>query len=155
MCSLSRPAIIAKSRLRGSSPGQPFGKAIEALGCASLSPRLHFFIAIFDGLETLGNSEFGFAVVLLEIHCDEFFRARVGFHVEALREYQPLRWHNFSIYTPLNGYSLPSGPRLRKRYAPPTRRSISHTGSVKPRGPHQLARCSGLTNASKTSSRVA
>src|SRR6267143_6963282 len=44
---------------------------------------------------------------------------------------------------------------MTKRHAPPGRRSNSLNVFVKPLGPHQCARLSGLLNASNTSSRGA
>src|SRR5260370_14426467 len=41
------------------------------------------------------------------------------------------------------------------RKAPPGRRSISHTGLVKPRGPHHFAKWSGSVHILNTSSRGA
>src|SRR4051812_39785075 len=44
---------------------------------------------------------------------------------------------------------------MRKRYAPPGRKSILHEGSVKSRGPHQRASISGCVQALNTSRRGA
>src|SRR3990170_8559442 len=44
---------------------------------------------------------------------------------------------------------------MQLRYLPPTRRSISQWGHVKPFGPHQLMKCSGSVQALHTSSRGA
>src|SRR5437879_155864 len=60
-----------------------------------------------------------------------------------------------SRYTPWNGLSSPSGPRITKRYAPPGRKSISRPGSVKPFGPHHLRMCSGSVHSFHMSSRGA
>src|SRR5207244_6664022 len=44
---------------------------------------------------------------------------------------------------------------MHQRYFPPTRRSISHAGDVKPFGPHQRMTCSGSVQPYQTSSRGA
>src|SRR6266446_216889 len=64
-------------------------------------------------------------------------------------------FRTISRYTPWNGLSLPSGPRITKRYAPPVRKSISQPGSVNPCGPHHCTICSCSVHALHTSSRGA
>src|SRR3954451_4342718 len=44
---------------------------------------------------------------------------------------------------------------MQKRIAPPGRNSIWGVGNVKPAGPHQCTRCSGLLHVSNTSARGA
>src|SRR5258708_2579770 len=51
---------------------------------------------------------------------------------------------------PCHQTSGPSGDRMRKRYLPPARTSISQVGIVKPRGPHHRIKCCGSVQASKT-----
>src|ERR1700757_84017 len=46
--------------------------------------------------------------------------------------------------------TLPSGARIERDHAPPGRTSIRPEIGVKPRGPHQRARCSGLVHILKT-----
>src|SRR5712691_10421876 len=41
---------------------------------------------------------------------------------------------------------------MPKRWRPPTRKSISHVGTVKPVGPYQRMNCSGSVHARHTSS---
>src|ERR1700754_1121199 len=52
-------------------------------------------------------------------------------------------------------WSPPPGVRMVKRYAPPTRKSISHTGKVMPSQPYHFLTCSALVMASKTRRRGA
>src|SRR5258706_3516109 len=52
-----------------------------------------------------------------------------------------------ALKTPVIGYSTPSGARMTMRRAPPGRASVSHTGLVKPWGPHQIANCLGSGHA--------
>src|SRR5450755_1469119 len=57
-----------------------------------------------------------------------------------------------SSNVPFIGYTTPSGARMWIRIAPPTRTSNSHTGLVKPFGPHHCATCLGSVQALNTSS---
>src|SRR2546427_8346498 len=56
---------------------------------------------------------------------------------------------------PAIGQTVPSGPRISMRMAPPGRTSNSQTGFVNPCGPHHCARCFGSVHAAHTSSRGA
>src|SRR6516165_5949896 len=51
--------------------------------------------------------------------------------------------------------TLPSGARIERDQAPPGRTSIPAEIAIKPRGPHQHARCSGSVHILKTSRRGA
>src|SRR5208282_5986768 len=56
--------------------------------------------------------------------------------------------------TPFIQWSLPK-PRMHSRNFPPSRKSISHSGTVKLLGANQRIRCLGLDHAKKTSGRGA
>src|SRR6516162_1996163 len=57
--------------------------------------------------------------------------------------------------SPFIGETLPSGLRMWIRIAPPTRAAISHTGLVKPLGPHHRASRSASVHARNTVARGA
>src|SRR5258707_634238 len=57
-----------------------------------------------------------------------------------------------SSNVPLIGYTTPSEARMRIRIAPPARTSSSHTGLVKPFGPHHCATWLGSVQTLNTSS---
>src|SRR5581483_6000400 len=58
-----------------------------------------------------------------------------------------------SRYSPPFQPSCPSGPRMQQRYFPPTRKSISQKGEVKPFGPHHCITYFGSVHAFQTNSR--
>src|SRR5271170_5078616 len=60
-----------------------------------------------------------------------------------------------SWYSPPFQNSCPSGALIQQRNFPPTRKSISQTGAVKPFGPHHCITYFGSVHAFQTSSRGA
>src|SRR5580692_6424713 len=60
-----------------------------------------------------------------------------------------------SWYSPLFQNSCPSGALMQQRNFPPTRKSISQKGAVKPFGPHHCITYFGSVHAFQTNSRVA
>src|ERR1700744_4504274 len=60
-----------------------------------------------------------------------------------------------SWYSTAFQHSCPSGAFMQKRDFPPTRKSIWHTGVVKPFGPHHCVTYFGSVHAFQTSSRGA
>src|SRR6202522_1605880 len=60
-----------------------------------------------------------------------------------------------SWYSPAFQPSCPSGVLMQQRNFPPTRKSISQKGAVKPFGPHHCITYFGLVHASQTNARGA
>src|SRR5271169_263064 len=60
-----------------------------------------------------------------------------------------------SWYSPPFQNSCPSGALIQQRNFPPTRKSISQKGAVKPFGPHHCITYFGFVHASQTNSRGA
>src|ERR1700759_4271491 len=60
-----------------------------------------------------------------------------------------------SWYSPPFQNSCPSGDLMQQRNFPPTRKSILHTGEVKPFGPHHCITYFGSVHAFQTNSRGA
>src|SRR5450631_2931405 len=60
-----------------------------------------------------------------------------------------------SWYSPAFQNSCPSGDFIQQRNFPPTRKSISQTGAVKPFGPHHCITYFGSVHAFQTNSRGA
>src|SRR5664279_991142 len=60
-----------------------------------------------------------------------------------------------SWYSPAFQNSCPSGVLMQQRNFPPTRKSISQKGAVKPSGPHHCITYSGSVHAFQTNSRGA
>src|SRR6516162_1841522 len=60
-----------------------------------------------------------------------------------------------SWYSPPFQNSCPSGALIQQRNFPPTRKSISQKGAVKPFGPHHCITYFGFVHASQTNARGA
>src|ERR1700679_3400811 len=60
-----------------------------------------------------------------------------------------------SWYSPPFQNSCPSGALMQQRNFPPTRKSISQKGAVKPFGPHHCITYFGFVHASQTNARGA
>src|ERR1700745_1759211 len=60
-----------------------------------------------------------------------------------------------SLYPPASPNSCPSGVLMQQRNFPPTRKSISQKGAVKPFGPHHCITYFGFVHASQTNARGA
>src|ERR1041385_8800922 len=60
-----------------------------------------------------------------------------------------------SWYSPAFQNSCPSGVFMQQRNFPPTRKSISQKGAVKPFGPHHCITYFGFVHASQTNARGA
>src|SRR3981189_3741440 len=60
-----------------------------------------------------------------------------------------------SWYSPAFQNSCPSGVLMQQRNFPPTRKSISQKGAVKPFGPHHCITYFGFVHASQTNARGA
>src|ERR1700693_6131895 len=60
-----------------------------------------------------------------------------------------------SWYSPAFQNSCPSGALMQQRNFPPTRKSISQTGAVKPFGPHHCITYFGSVHAFQTNARGA
>src|SRR6201996_3869209 len=69
---------------------------------------------------------------------------------ETIFSYGTISW-----YSPAFQNSCPSGVLMQYRNFPPTRKSILHTGAVKPFGPHHCMTYFGSVHAFQTSSRGA
>src|SRR6201997_3642543 len=69
---------------------------------------------------------------------------------------ETIRWcGTISWYSPAFQNSCPSGDLMQQRNFPPTRKSISQKGAVKPFGPHHCSTYFGSVHAFQTSSRGA
>src|SRR3984957_11889973 len=64
-------------------------------------------------------------------------------------------WGTISWYSPAFQNSCPSGVLMQQRNFPPTRKSISQKGAVKPFGPHHCITYCGSVHAFQTNSRGA
>src|SRR3984885_4383985 len=69
---------------------------------------------------------------------------------ETIFSYGTISW-----YSPPFQNSCPSGVLMQQRNFPPTRKSILHTGAVKPFGPHHCITYFGSVQAFQTNSRGA
>src|ERR1700733_8796282 len=70
---------------------------------------------------------------------------------ETIFSYGTISWYS----TAFQPQSCPSGAFMQQRSFPPTRKSISQTGAVKPFGPHHCMMYFGSVHAFQTSSRGA
>src|ERR1700751_5148992 len=69
---------------------------------------------------------------------------------ETIRSCRTISW-----YSPAFQNSCPSGDLMQQRNFPPTRKSLSQTGAVKPFGPHHCITYCGSVHAFHTNSRGA
>src|SRR3990172_288749 len=60
-----------------------------------------------------------------------------------------------SLYMPVKYICMPSGDFMLHKWRPPTFRSISQLGVVKPFGPYHFAKCCGFVQAFHSNSRGA
>src|ERR1700729_1157371 len=70
---------------------------------------------------------------------------------ETIFSCRTISWYS----TAFQPQSCPSGPCMQQRSFPPTRKSISQTGAVKPFGPHHCMMYFGSVHAFQTNSRGA
>src|SRR5579872_2803554 len=77
------------------------------------------------------------------------------FESEKYMEETIFSWGTISWYSPAFQNSCPSGDFMQQRNFPPTRKSILHTGEVKPFGPHHCITYFGSVHAFQTNSRGA
>src|SRR6202790_5852098 len=69
---------------------------------------------------------------------------------ETIFSYGTISWYSTAFQN-----SCPSGDFMQQRNFPPTRKSISQTGAVKPFGPHHCITYFGSVHASQTNARGA
>src|SRR5579862_5842502 len=77
------------------------------------------------------------------------------FESEKYMEETIFSWGTISWYSTAFQHSCPSGALMQRRDFPPTRKSISQTGAVKPFGPHHCITYFGSVHAFHTNSRGA